>query len=159
LLREYGWRERYVSDMAGWNTRLDELQAAILRVKLRTLDADNARRRHLAGLYDELLTTSSVTLPPAMPYGEHVYHLYVVRSARRDELQAFLKERGIGTLVHYPVPIHLQPAYRGRLGDAGSLPETERAAQQVLSLPIFPELSEVQVRQVAGAIREFSGAH
>ena len=159
LLREYGWRERYVSDMAGWNTRLDELQAAILRVKLRTLDADNARRRHLAGLYDELLTTSSVILPPAMSYGEHVYHLYVVRSARRDELQAFLKERGIGTLVHYPMPVHLQPAYRGRLGDAGSLPETERAAQQVLSLPLFPELSEAQVRQVAGAIREFSGAH
>ena len=156
LLREYGWRERYVSDLAGWNTRLDELQAAILRVKLRTLDADNARRRHLAELYDELLTASSVTLPPAMPYGEHVYHLYVVRSARRDELQAFLKERGIGTLVHYPRPIHLQPAYRGRLGDVGSLPETERAANEVLSLPMFPELSEAQVRQVAQAIREFS---
>jgi dTDP-4-amino-4,6-dideoxygalactose transaminase len=159
LLREYGWRERYVSDMAGWNTRLDELQAAILRVKLRTLDADNARRRHLATLYDELLTASSVTVPTEMFYGEHVYHLYVVRSAQRDELQAFLKERGIVTLIHYPMPIHLQPAYRGRLGDAGSLPETERAVQQVLSLPMFPELSEVEVRQVAEAIREFSGAH
>jgi dTDP-4-amino-4,6-dideoxygalactose transaminase len=158
LLREYGWRERYVSDIGGWNTRLDELQAAILRVKLRTLDADNARRRHLAALYDELLTASSVALPQAMSYGEHVYHLYVVRSARRDELQAFLKERGVGTLIHYPMPIHLQPAYRGRLGDVGSLPETERAAKEILSLPMFPELSEGQVRQVAEAIREFPGA-
>jgi dTDP-4-amino-4,6-dideoxygalactose transaminase len=155
LLREYGWRQRYVSDLAGWNTRLDELQAAILRVKLRTLDADNTRRRHLAALYDELLTASSVVLPPAMSYGEHVYHLYVVRSARRDELQAFLKERGVGTLIHYPVPIHLQPAYRGRLGDAGSLPETERAAREILSLPMFPELTEAQVQQAAQAVREF----
>jgi len=158
LLREYGWRKRYVSDMAGWNTRLDELQAAILRVKLRTLDADNTRRCYLATLYDELLTASSVALPQAMSYGEHVYHLYVVQSARRDELQAFLKGRDIGTLVHYPLPVHLQPAYRGRLGDVGSLPETERAANQVLSLPMFPELSEIQVRQVAEAIREFAGA-
>jgi dTDP-4-amino-4,6-dideoxygalactose transaminase len=158
LLREYGWRERYVSERAGWNTRLDELQAAILRVKLQTLDVDNARRRHLAALYDELLTASSVTAPTAMPYGEHIYHLYVVRCARRDEMQAFLKERGIGTLVHYPVPVHLQPAYRGRLGGAGSLPETERAAQEILSLPMFPELSEAEVQHVAESIREFSGA-
>ncbi len=157
LLREYGWRERYVSDMAGWNTRLDELQAAILRIKLRTLDADNARRRHLAALYDELLTASPVAPPQAMSYGEHVYHLYVVQSARRDELQAFLKGRDIGTLIHYPLPVHLQPAYRGRLGDVGSLPETERAANQVLSLPMFPELSEIKVQQVAEAIREFAG--
>ena len=157
LLREYGWRERYVSDIAGWNTRLDELQAAILRVKLRTLDADNARRRHLATLYDELLTASSANLPQAMSYGEHVYHLYVVRSAWRDELQAFLKKRGIGTLIHYPTPIHLQPAYRGRLGDVGSLPETERATREILSLPMFPELTEADVRQVAQAIREFPG--
>jgi dTDP-4-amino-4,6-dideoxygalactose transaminase len=156
-LREYGWRLRYVSDVPGWNTRLDELQAAILRVKLRTLDADNAKRRHLAALYDELLAASSVTLPPEMPYGQHVYHLYVVRSAKRDELETFLKERGIGTLIHYPVPIHLQPAYRGRLGDEGLLLETERAAREVLSLPMFPELTEAEVRQVAEAVREFPG--
>jgi len=157
LLREYGWRQRYVSEISGWNTRLDELQAAILRVKLQTLDADNARRRHLAALYDELLASSSVTRPVEMPYGQHVYHLYVVRSVRRDELQAFLRERGIGTLIHYPVPIHLQPAYRGRLGDIGSFPETERAACEVLSLPMFPELTEVEVDRVAQAVREFFG--
>jgi dTDP-4-amino-4,6-dideoxygalactose transaminase len=92
-----------------------------------------------------------------MSYGRHVYHLYVVRSARRDELQAFLKERGIGTLIHYPVPVHLQPAYRGRLGDSGSLPETERAAREILSLPLFPELTEAEVRQVTEAIRAFPG--
>jgi dTDP-4-amino-4,6-dideoxygalactose transaminase len=156
LLREYGWRERYVSDIAGWNTRLDELQAAILRVKLRTLDADNAKRRYRAAMYDELLTTAAVTTPSEMPYGQHIYHLYVVRSARRDELQAFLKERGIGSLVHYPVPIHLQPAYRGRLGDVGSFPETELAAREILSLPMFPELAEQEVRQVVKAVRAFS---
>jgi len=155
LLREYGWRERYVSNVPGWNTRLDELQAAILRVKLLTLDADNARRRYLASMYDELLTGSSVVAPKAMSYGQHAYHLYVVRSARRDELQAFLKERGIGALIHYPVPIHLQPAYRGRLGDVDSLPETERAAHEILSLPMFPELSEDEIRQVADAVRAF----
>lgn len=157
LLREYGWRQRYVSEIGGWNTRLDELQAAILRVKLRALDADNARRRHLASLYDELLADSPVSTPQAMPYGQHVYHLYVVRSpsGRRDELQAFLRERGIGTLVHYPVPIHLQPAYRGRLGDVGTLPETERAAREILSLPMFPELTEAEVHQVAEAVRAF----
>jgi dTDP-4-amino-4,6-dideoxygalactose transaminase len=155
LLREYGWRQRYVSEIGGWNTRLDELQAAILRIKLRALDADNARRRHLAALYDELLTASPVTTPLEMPYGQHVYHLYVVRCAKRDELQVFLKERSIGTLIHYPVPIHLQPAYRGRLGDVGSLPETERAAREILSLPMFPELTEAEVRQVAEAIQAF----
>jgi len=157
LLREYGWRERYVSDVAGWNTRLDELQAAILRVKLRALDADNARRRCLAAMYDEWLAACPVVLPMEMPYGQHVYHLYVVRAERRDALRVFLKERGIGSLIHYPVPVHLQPAYRGRLGDVGSLPETERAARDVLSLPMFPELTEAEVRQVAEAVREFPG--
>ena len=156
LLREYGWRERYVSDIAGWNTRLDELQAAILRVKLRTLDEDNARRRQLASLYDELLSASSVTPPQEMTCGRHVYHLYVVRSPQRDKLQVFLKEHGVGTLIHYPAPVHLQPAYRGRLGDTGSLPETERAAREVLSLPMFPELTEADVRKVAEAVCKFS---
>jgi dTDP-4-amino-4,6-dideoxygalactose transaminase len=94
-------------------------------------------------------------LPPAMAYGRHVYHLYVVRSAQRDRAKAFLQERGVGTLIHYPVPIHLQPAYRGRLGDTGSLPATERAAREILSLPMFPELTESQVRQVADAICAF----
>ncbi len=154
LLREYGWAERYVSAIGGWNSRLDELQAAILRVKLHYLDLDNARRRTLAAIYDE-------RLPPAIPrpytpaYGEHIYHLYVIRHPQRDRLAEYLREKGIGTGIHYPLPIHLQPAYRGRLGDAGWLPTSERAAREVLSLPMYPELSEDQIRQVAGAIRSF----
>jgi dTDP-4-amino-4,6-dideoxygalactose transaminase len=155
LLRQYGWRERYVSEIAGWNTRLDELQAAILRVKLRHLDEDNDKRRQLAASYDEQLA-GVVTLPAEPVNTRHVYHLYVIRHPQRDALMQFLRERGIGTAIHYPVPIHLQPAYRGRLGDASSLPETERAAREIVSLPMYPELSEKDVGTVAQAIREFA---
>lgn len=156
LLRQYGWRERYVSEVAGWNTRLDELQAAILRVKLRYLDEDNAKRRNLAAIYDELLT-GVVTLPIEPATTRHVYHLYVIRHPRRDVLMSYLRERGIGTAIHYPVPIHLQPAYRGRLAEGvGSLPETERAAREIVSLPMYPELSEEEVKRVAEAVREFA---
>ena len=158
MLREYGWRQRYVSDLPGLNTRLDELQAAILRVKLAHLDADNARRRSLAGLYDEYLAATGLQLPLSPRWGEHVYHLYVIRSLHRNELQAYLTEHGIGSLVHYPVPVHLQPAYRDRLRLGGPLRETEVAAAEVLSLPIYPELSDAQVRIVAEAIRAFFGA-
>jgi dTDP-4-amino-4,6-dideoxygalactose transaminase len=155
LLRQYGWRERYVSEVTGWNTRLDELQAAILRVKLHHLDEDNAKRRKLAALYDELLA-GVVTIPIEPVNSRHVYHLYVIRHPQRDALMQFLRERGIGTAIHYPVPIHLQPAYRGRLGDVGSLPETEKAAREIISLPMYPELSEEDVRAVAQTIREFA---
>ena len=155
LLRQYGWRERYVSEVAGWNTRLDELQAAILRVKLRYLDEDNAKRRALAAIYDEQLA-GVVTLPIELENTRHVFHLYVIRHPQRDALMAFLRERGIGTAIHYPMPIHLQPAYRGQLGDEGSLPETEKAAREIVSLPMYPELSAEEVRTVAQAIREFA---
>lgn len=154
LLRQYGWRERYVSDIAGWNTRLDELQAAILRVKLRHLDEDNGQRRQLAAIYNELLF-GVVTLPIELVDTEHVYHLYVIRHPQRDALMRHLAERGIGTAIHYPVPIHLQPAYCGRLGDVGTLPETEKAAKEIISLPMYPELGEDAVLAVANAIREF----
>lgn len=155
LLRQYGWRERYISEVAGWNTRLDELQAAVLRVKLRHLEADNDKRRKLAAIYDEQLA-GVVATPRARPDTHHVYHLYVIRHPQRDALRSFLQERGIGTAIHYPVPIHLQPAYRGRLGDVGSLPETERAAQEIVSLPMYPELSEEEAHTVAQTIREFA---
>jgi dTDP-4-amino-4,6-dideoxygalactose transaminase len=155
LLRQYGWRERYISEIAGWNTRLDELQAAILRVKLRHLDADNDKRRSLAAIYHEQLA-GVVTLPIEPAHRRHVYHLYVIRHPQRDALMSYLHERGIGTAIHYPVPIHLQPAYRGRLGDVGSLPETERAAREIVSLPMYPELSEDDVRTVAQTIRAFA---
>jgi dTDP-3-amino-3,4,6-trideoxy-alpha-D-glucose transaminase len=157
LLRQYGWHERYISDLPGWNTRLDELQAAILRVKLRHLDADNAKRRRLASMYNELLYgVPNLVLPTETLETEHVYHLYVIRHPRRDELAAYLREKEIGTAIHYPMPIHLQPAYRGRLGDVGSLPATEQAATEILSLPMYPELAEEVVITVANAIREFA---
>jgi len=152
LLREYGWRERYISEMQGMNTRLDELQAAILRVKLRYLDEENEKRRKLAQRYDSLLADTALTLPLTRPDAVHVYHQYVVRSGRRDALRAHLRERGIGTLIHYPAPVHLQPAYRDRLPTAASLQQTQEAVRQILSLPIFPELSEELVGTIADHI-------
>jgi dTDP-4-amino-4,6-dideoxygalactose transaminase len=155
LLREYGWRERYVSAIPGLNSRLDTLQAAILRVKLRYLDAENARRRELAQRYTELLAGADVRLPAARPDITHVYHQYVIRSTRRDALQAHLRGLGIGTLIHYPVPVHAQPAYAGRLSTGAGLPETDAAAGEILSLPIFPELGEAEVGRVAEGIAAF----
>jgi dTDP-4-amino-4,6-dideoxygalactose transaminase len=152
LLREYGWRQRYISEAPGWNTRLDELQAAILRIKLRYLDEENSKRRERARLYNELLAGTSLSLPRAQPNIEHVYHQYVIRATRREALRQYLHSRGIGTLIHYPVPVHLQPAYLGRLGNRGSLPRTEQVAQEILSLPMFPELSIDQVHTIAEAI-------
>jgi dTDP-4-amino-4,6-dideoxygalactose transaminase len=156
-LREYGWRERYVSELPGMNTRLDEIQAAILRVKLRSLNRDNMRRQDLSRLYDDALSSASVTVPQVEPHVKHVYHQYVIQSPRRDHLRAFLSHHGIGSLIHYPVPIHLQPAYRGRivLGPLG-LQHTETVCGKILSLPMYPELPEEQARAVADAIRRWS---
>ena len=155
LLREYGWQERYISRISGWNSRLDEMQAAILRVKLHYLDEDNAKRASLAELYYRELASYSDTLPIKRANTTHVYHLFVVRSTRRDEMQAYLKSQGVGSLVHYPVPIHLQPAYVGRLKGAEALTETEKAAEQVLSLPMFPELLPEQVFRVTNVLKSF----
>jgi dTDP-4-amino-4,6-dideoxygalactose transaminase len=155
LLREYGWAERYVSHIEGWNSRLDELQAAILRVKLRHLDSDNERRREIARRYDDALRDCGVDLPAAREGADHVYHLYVIASSRRDALQAHLRERGVGALVHYPVPIHRQPAYAA-MGQR-ALPNTERAAASVLSLPMYPELTAEEQGIVIAAFREMNG--
>ncbi len=156
LLREYGWAERYVSHLKGWNSRLDEIQAAILRVKLRYLEAWNTRRRALAQRYTEQLRgLAELHLPtePAEVY--HVYHLYVIATPCRDALQAFLRACGIGTLIHYPVPIHRQPAYTDLGYAAGALPVTETAAATVLSLPMYPELREEEVDRISEAIIAF----
>jgi dTDP-4-amino-4,6-dideoxygalactose transaminase len=155
LLREYGWAERYVSHTAGWNSRLDEIQAAILRVKLRYLDQDNHKRGRIADQYGEGLSDCELMVPSVRGNSTHAFHLYVVRSPKRDQLKAFLNDRGIGTLVHYPVPVHLQPAYHERIACGNSLPQTERAARDVLSLPIYPELSDADVQQVIESIRDF----
>ena len=155
LLRQYGWQERYVSQVTGWNSRLDELQAAILRVKLRHLAEGNRRRRALAELYNEGLRNLPVIIPTPNSGNEHVYHQYVIRHSQRDDMQAFLSARNIVTLILYPFPIHLQPAYRGRLGDSGSFPVAEQAAREILSLPIYPELTDAQVQTVVQAIADF----
>lgn len=155
LLREYGWRQRYISEVPGWNTRLDELQAAVLRVKLRHLEQDNARRRELAAMYSGLLSGTCLQLPQPSSAAMHVYHQYVVRTPRREALREYLYSVGIGTLIHYPRPVHLQPAYVSRLEGTIRLPETERASLEVLSLPIFPELGTREVQAVAESIMKW----
>jgi len=153
-LREYGWQTRYVSAIAGMNTRLDELQAAILRIKLRALDHANGRRQALATIYTAGLATTGLILPQAPGEREHVYHQYVIRcGAQRDALQAALKQHGIITLIHYPQPVHLQPAYKSRLPLApGGLPETETACREILSLPMYAQLPEHSAERVSSTI-------
>jgi dTDP-4-amino-4,6-dideoxygalactose transaminase len=152
-LREYGWRARYVSDIAGGNSRLDELQAAVLRVKLARLDHDNACRAALAAAYDRGLAGRALGLPARRAGASHVFHQYVIRSRDRDGLRERLLARGIGTTIHYPLPVHLQPAYRGRLAAGpGGLGESERAAREVLSLPLYPELGDAAVAAVVAAL-------
>ncbi len=155
-LRVYGWEQRYyTTDSGGINSRLDELQAALLRVKLRHLAGWNAARRRIARRYDKLLSDTRLILPDLPADERHVFHLYVVRAKERDRLQAALRDRGIGTAVHYPLPAHLQPVYKDLgLAAPGSLPVTERLAGEVLSLPIFPELTDAEVEAVAAAVRE-----
>ncbi len=153
VLREYGWRERYISDLPGMNTRLDELQAAILRVKLHYLDQENGRRRDLARLYDSFLSATTLLLPKVRVDAHHVYHQYVVRNERRDALRVFLQENAVGTLIHYPLPVHLQPAYQGRiLISAGDLEHTEQVCREILSLPMHPHMSDEQAERVGALI-------
>lgn len=153
LLREYGWtpQERYVSHVEGVNSRLDEMQAAILRVRLRHLDAGNAARRRLAERYAAMLP-AELQKPVEAQECRHVYHLYVVQTEQRDRLRAHLAEQGIGSGIHYPVPVHLQPAYAGDAIRARNLRVTERAAGEVLSLPMHPALREEQIDAVAAAV-------
>jgi dTDP-4-amino-4,6-dideoxygalactose transaminase len=153
-IRQYGWKERYISDGVGVNSRLDEVQAAILRVKLPYLDAGNARRQAIAAAYDAALAGGRIAPPARRPDAMHVFHQYVLRVPERAAVQARLRAEGVATAVHYPAPVHLQPAYRGRtpLGPAGCA-ETARAAAEVMSLPIFPEMTAGQVEQVCAALR------
>jgi dTDP-4-amino-4,6-dideoxygalactose transaminase len=155
LLREYGWRQRYVSEIPGLNSRLDELQAAILRVKLRYLDQWNEERRKRAKIYTKRLAPLGVICPSEGSGLKHVYHLYVIRIRERDALRVFLKEKGIETLIHYPIPIHLQRAYEGLGYRKGDLPLTERCSSEILSLPLFPEMKEHEVEGVAESIQSF----
>jgi dTDP-4-amino-4,6-dideoxygalactose transaminase len=152
LYRDHGSEQRYHHQEFGFNSRMDEIQAAILRVKLRHLDAWNALRRGHAAVYDRLLADAGVGLPLTAPDCSHVYYVYVIRSPERDELQRVLGERDIGSAIHFPIPIHLQPAC-GALGyREGELPHTERAAREVLSIPMYAELTQAQLERVASTI-------
>ncbi len=153
-LRNYGSKVKYVNIERGYNSRLDEMQAAFLRVKLKVLDAWNERRRRVAARYDDKLAgIPGLGLPRAPQWAEPVWHLYVVRSARRKDLMAALEKAGIGSLIHYPIPPHLQEAYADlRLG-RGAFPLAERLADTVLSLPMGPHLSEGAVDEIASVIR------
>ena len=157
MLRNGGQRSRYAHEVVGLNSRLDELQAAILSVKLAHLDADNARRRAVAAQYDTLLAGGPVETPWVAPDVEPVYHLYVVRTSERDALMAHLAAQGVGTLVHYPTPTHLQGAYHGLGLGPGALPQAEAAAQEVLSLPMYPELTDDEVAWIAQAVHLYAG--
>jgi dTDP-4-amino-4,6-dideoxygalactose transaminase len=155
MLRNYGERERYYHEMPGFNSRLDEIQAAILQVKLRHLDADNRARRERAAAYRDGLAGLPIELPHETARAQSNYHLFVIRTPERDRLQAFLGDEGIGTLLHYPVPIHRQPAYHDLGYGAGAFPVAEKACNEVISLPLYPELSLEAVERVADAVRRF----
>lgn len=159
-LRQYGWKARYISALPGINSRLDPVQAAILGVQLRHLDADNAARQRLAAIYTKELGTSGLILPQTAAWAQPVFHLYVVRCAEgRDALMHFLRNKGVGTAIHYPQPVHLQPAYAGRiLINPQGLPVTERIMGELVSLPMFPQLGERAVEYVCAAVREWSRA-
>jgi dTDP-4-amino-4,6-dideoxygalactose transaminase len=155
-LREHGQSRKYVHEMEGYNGRMHAIQAAFLRVKLPYLADWNAGRRRAAALYREALVgIPEIRLPAERQGATHVYHLFVIRAERRDALQQHLGSRGIGTGLHYPVPLHLQTAYAGLGLGVGSFPVTESASRDILSLPMFPELSADQVGIVTDAIRDF----
>jgi dTDP-4-amino-4,6-dideoxygalactose transaminase len=152
-LRNWGERAKYEHAVRAFNMRMDALQAAVLRVKLRHLDEWTNRRRRIAQRYDEALDGIGLQLPREMEYARHVYHLYTVRVRERDGLQKLLAADGIATGVHYPIPIHLQPAWADLGYAAGAFPEAERAAGDVLSLPLYPEMTDEQVETVVSSVR------
>ena len=154
-LRNYGSSVKYRHEDLGTNTRLDSIQAAVLGVKLRHLDGWNQARRERAAWYDELLTDVPVVRPPLHQDKEHVWHLYVIRTPHRDALLDHLHANGVMSQIHYPLPIHLQECYRGKLTAPGSLPVSEAHGPAVLSLPIFAELTRQQAEYVADTVRRF----
>ncbi len=158
VLRNYGSSKKYYNDMPGYNNRLDELQAAFLRVKLRHLDSWNIQRQEISRWYHEALQGIPVSaLPFTHPQATHSFHLYVIRTSRREELQDYLKQAGIGTLIHYPVPPHLQKAYQYLGFRRGDFPIAEELAETLLSLPIWPGMTREQVQEVADKVAAFFG--
>jgi len=155
MLRDHGRKEKYEHELVGYNLRFNEIQGAIGRLQLRKLDWFNESRRRIAQWYDEGLKGIPVTVPKAKDWAEPVYHLYVIQTPDRDKLADFLKERGIQTGIHYPIPNHRQPAVQNALGKQPKLEKTEGTVEKILSLPIYPELEKEKVDFVCTAIREY----
>ncbi len=155
MLRTHGWKKKYYSEEVGYNSRLDAIQAAILQAKLSHLDSWNQRRRAIAQRYSKELSRIGVTVPVECDWGRHIYHLYIIRSNRRDELQTFLKQKGIASDVYYPLPPHLSTPCRKFGYEEGNFPHAERASRETLALPLYPELTETQQDEVLAAISEF----
>jgi len=151
-LRDWGQSAKYHHDLKGFNYRMDGIQGAALRVKLRHLPQWTAARRHHAETYNQLLTGANITTPVEEPYARHVYHVYAIRARHRDRLQAAFQEQGIQSGIHYPIPVHLQKAYAGSGFGEGDLPVTEQAAREQLSLPMFAELTEAQIQEVCRVV-------
>jgi dTDP-4-amino-4,6-dideoxygalactose transaminase len=157
MLRNYGQSKKYYHDVVGWNSRLDTVQAAILRIKLRHLAAWNAARRRHAAAYSEGLKGLPLVLPKEMPENEHIYHLFVLQVDERARFMDYLGKSGVSCGIHYPVPIHLQAAYKDLDYRLGSMPVTERIASRLVSLPMFPEMNAAQVAHVVQTVRAFFG--
>lgn len=154
-LREYGWKDRYISAIPGMNSRLDEIQAAVLGVKLPYLARDTARRRYIADSYRESIDNQHIAPPPQVEGTLHAMHLFVLESENRDQFRRFLKDAGIGTAIHYPMPVHKQPAYLKRVRGDDCLACTENLYKRIVSLPMYPELTDLQVEKICTAITKW----
>ena len=156
MLRNHGRTKKYEHEYEGYNCRLDTLQAAILRVKLKYINSWNEARRNHASSYRKLLQNTDIILPTEQKDNKHIYHIFAVRVADRDNLLNKLKNEGIGAGIHYPIPLHLQPAYRYLGYKKGDFPITEKCAREIISLPMYPELNEVKIKKIAEAISKFT---
>jgi len=154
MLREYGWNNR-ISEYAGRNSRLDELQAAVLRIKLKYLDIANTKRRKLAKYYTDQLSELPIQLPKTRIGVEHVFHLFVLQVENRRNLLEYLEREGIQAGIHYPISVHLQPAYQGRIPTANNMNTTEDLTEKIISLPMFPELSMSDAEKIVNALKKF----
>jgi dTDP-4-amino-4,6-dideoxygalactose transaminase len=158
MLRAHGWKKKYYPEILGYNSRLDEIQAAVLRVKLRHLDGWNERRRELAHEYSERLAGLELQVPRELPGRSHVYHLYMVRFTQRDRVQSLLKEAGIASEVYYPQPLHLAKPCRALGYQEGQFPVAEQASRELLALPLYPELTDGQVKDILDGVKIVVGS-
>ena len=152
LMRDCGQEKRYYYKIKGINSRLDEIHAAMLRVKLKYLEKWIGRRRNIANMYNELIKNPMIQVPKEKGYGKHAYHLYVIKCKKRDKLMGHLAKNGVGTLIHYPIPLHLQEAYKELGGKVGDCSVAESVVKQIVSLPMFPELSDEEIKKISQLI-------